>query len=105
MSQRDRPDFHSVNTFVDEALAFIRRHKLEGQQATMGGLAWGALRALAECPNCPGTFRIPLDADWSVLFCGKCQAFWYSADVAAAINRTLAAIQQDGVRLEIVVKK
>ena len=73
-------DLHAVDTFVDEAAAFHRRHPdLDAQQASFGGLAWGLLRALAECPECPGTFRRPLDAAWTRLACPRCGGVWETA--------------------------
>lgn len=66
-----------VDTFVTEALAFDRRHpELNDAQANLGGLAWGLMRALAACPDCPGVFRRPLDAGWRRLACPRCGGVW-----------------------------
>ncbi len=77
----------SVKTFTDEALGFIDRNPaLNNVQQTFGGLLFGSMRALAECPVCPGHFRIPLDEDgtpnafgsWTYLVCQNCQNTWTS---------------------------
>lgn len=75
-----------ADTFIDEALAFTERHRdLDPQQHSFGGLVWGMLRAIAECPNDPGVFRVPVDADgkqlgplanWAYLACPKCGGVW-----------------------------
>lgn len=65
-----------TDTFTDEALAFTRRHPdLTPQQQTFGGLAWGLMRAIAECPDCPGVIRTPRD-NWRHLDCPACQKRW-----------------------------
>jgi hypothetical protein len=74
-------DLHSVNTTVDEGLAFIQRHPdLNDTQKATGGLMWGLLRAVMECPNCPGEFRVPLDIEWDRpggrIACPRCQGVW-----------------------------
>jgi uncharacterized protein YbaR (Trm112 family) len=66
-------DMHSVNVVIDEAKAFAERHKeLDDASATMGGLAMGFMRAVLECPNCPGHYRIPQDDNWNTLYCHNC---------------------------------
>lgn len=66
-----------TDTFVDEANSFIERNNLEGQQATFGGLWWGMLRAVMECPDCPGVFRIPVEGDdIGVIYCPSCKNVW-----------------------------
>jgi len=65
-------------TVVTEGMSFIERHpELNSAQADMGGLTWGLMRALYECPVCgPGQYRYtPKDHhDWMV--CSKCQNVW-----------------------------
>lgn len=74
-----------VNTFVDEAMSFQSRHNaLNNIQSAFGGTLFGFMKALAECPECPGHFRIPYDADgtpnafgeWAYLYCPNCKALW-----------------------------
>lgn len=74
-------DLHSANTTVDEAKAFMERHAdLPETQRVMGGMAYGLLRALMECPHCPGHFRVPLDRDWASpggrIVCPNCRYTW-----------------------------
>lgn len=50
-----------TDAFLEEAESFIADHPdLSEWQAAVGGTIWGLLRALMECPNCPGHFRVPL---------------------------------------------
>lgn len=74
-------------TFVDETNAFQARHRDEldelGPAATSFGMVtWGMMRALAECPDGPGTFRIPVghrigrSDGWDALACPTCQKVW-----------------------------
>jgi hypothetical protein len=70
---------HSANapdTFRKECLAFMQRHEGEPTIQLFGGLFWGLLRAFAECPNCPGVFRVPLDEEGLLWACPKCKGFW-----------------------------
>lgn len=84
MAKRKKPSetatpggLRGVDTFIDEAIAFNARHpELDEQQQAFGGLLWGAMRAIAECPNCPGRFRVPLDGDWNRLYCPGCGYLW-----------------------------
>lgn len=76
-------DLHSVHTVIDEGEAFIERNNLDGAAASMGGLTWGLLRAIAECPDCPGIFRVPLDDDWNMLYCPSCKGIWAKKDTDA----------------------
>lgn len=65
---------NSAATVAIEGDAFAKRHaELGPEAAVMGGLAWGLLRALAECPDCPGSFRVPAGQDglWRCPACGK----------------------------------
>jgi hypothetical protein len=80
---------HSVHTFTDEALAFTDRHRdLNPGQAGIGGMVWGFMRAIAECPDCPGTFRIPLDEEWHELACPKCHGVWtFQAEPPPPVKR------------------
>ena len=75
----------SVATFTDEALGFIERNPgLNATQQAFGGVLFGAMKALAECPECPGHFRIPLDEDgtpnafgsWTYMYCPNCDQMW-----------------------------
>jgi len=75
-----------VKTVVDEANAFMDRHADRvppGSPAlTIGGLTWGLMRAIAECPTCPGVFRAPaghrlgFPHDWDALRCPSCELVW-----------------------------
>jgi len=81
-------DMRIVDTVIDEGKDFIDRHpELQGVRldfggerkvdaADMGGLLWGLLRAVAECPSCPGVFRVPLDEEWNRLICPNCKRVW-----------------------------
>lgn len=71
-----QPDLHSTHTVCDEAKAFTARHpELTGTQQANGMLVWGLLRAVAECPNCPGVFRVSPD-NWHTLVCPQCRGVW-----------------------------
>jgi len=68
---------HSVHTVVDEGNAFNARHPdLNNTQASLGGLVWGMMRALYECPTCPGKYRVPTVADPNVIVCTNCGGVW-----------------------------
>ena len=67
----------SVQTFLKEGQAFLKRHP---DMPEVGGWAWGLLRAVAECPNCPGHFRVPLDKSWKTLVCPNCHGVWVRKD-------------------------
>jgi hypothetical protein len=74
-------DLHTASTVVDEAKAFMDRHKeLNETQAVMGGMWFGFLRALMECSECPGYYRVPLDKEWyrpgGRLYCVHCGGVW-----------------------------
>ena len=64
---------HTVETFLREGQAFQKRHP---NMPEVGSWAWGLLRAFAECPNCPGHFRVPLDPQWNRLVCPNCKTVW-----------------------------
>ena len=76
----------SVKTFVDEAQAFVRRNEdalgRDTAASSFGGLTWGFMRAIAECPNCPGVFRTPcgsangFESDFDLLVCPACKGAW-----------------------------
>lgn len=73
-----RPDLHVVDVVVDEGEAFMARCRdVRGDARVVGGLVWGLLRAVAECPRCPGYFRVPRSlSDWSLLHCLNCDGWW-----------------------------
>ena len=69
-------DLHLVNVVCDEAKRFMARHpELNDTQKSVGGLCYGLLRALAECPDCPGVFRVSPDG-WHTLVCRQCGGVW-----------------------------
>lgn len=70
-------NLHAVDTFCREADNFVRCHpELNDTQKSFGRLAWGLLRALYECPDCPGHFRVPLNDEEGALACPNCRAVW-----------------------------
>jgi hypothetical protein len=70
----------SLETFSREGNAFVSRHpEFNDAQATYGGLIWGFMRAIMECPNCPGHYRIPRDKEYKTLYSPCCGAYWDSA--------------------------
>jgi hypothetical protein len=76
MSDYNDP-LHSVHTVVDEGHAFNARHPdLPDAAASFGALAWGMLRALYECPTCPGKYRVPTKDDANVIVCPNCCGVW-----------------------------
>ena len=78
-----------TRTCLDEGNAFIARHpELNGTQQTIGGLTWGLLRALMECPNCPGVFRRPRQTveGIEVLWCSSCGGQWVHQDDLEAVE-------------------
>lgn len=83
-----------VATVCDEGRAFDERHRdeLNETQRAMGGLIWGLMRALAECPNCPGTFCTPIgerfgcESAFDVLVCPGCQRTFVTAAGRAALD-------------------
>ena len=82
----------SVATFVREGDAFVKRHKGDvGQEAAgVGGLFWGAMRAVAECPNCPDVYRIPIGPEpdrWQRLACPSCHRQWVWDDAPPAATQ------------------
>ena len=79
---------HATHTVVTEGQAFGRRHPDLPEAAQVAGmLAWGLLRAVAECPDCPGVFRLPSDADWTHLDCPQCRGRWtYQQPVEAVVK-------------------
>ena len=67
----------SLQTVIREGTAFNQRHpELNSNQQVYGGWTWGLLRAIAECPNCPGHYRVPQDQEWNVLYCPNCGTYW-----------------------------
>ncbi len=82
-------DLHSVNTVVDEGNAFIDRMpedlRNDSRATTWGGLVWGVMRALAECPRCPGHFRVPCkghEDTWKFMACTNCGGIWEHVEPA-----------------------
>ena len=68
---------HSVHTVCEEAKTLAARHpELPDAAQGAGMLAWGLLRAVAECPECPGVFRCPTDTAWTHLDCPHCGGRW-----------------------------
>lgn len=67
----------SVDTVVDEWAAFNARNPDVAKHG-WGGLLWGFMRAIAECPACgPGVYRHPVDGNsWDLLACPKCGGVW-----------------------------
>jgi len=77
-------DLHAVNVVCDEGHAFIARHDdLNETQRATGGLLWGLMRAIAECPDCPGVFRASPD-HWQTLVCPQCRGVWRYQDTPAS---------------------
>ena len=73
-------DIDNVTTLVKEGEDFYQRNvgELGRTAASIGGLFWGLLAAVAECPNCAGSFRCPIGGDeheelWR---CAKCGGVW-----------------------------
>lgn len=73
----------------------IRRSQDVGRAITLTALAWGMLKAIYECPNCPGHYRVPMepveegwrqipyqderasdDSTWEAIACPHCQGLW-----------------------------
>lgn len=83
-------NLHETHTFIDTALAFSERHPKikDTPQGALGAALFGMMKALAECPECPGAFRIPHDSDWTpnllgewkYLACPQCQRVWTHND-------------------------
>ena len=66
-------DFHSVKVFADYGGRFYSSHQDLGHvAASWGGMLMGAMRAILECPDHPGKFRIPQDDNWDVIVCPEC---------------------------------
>ena len=73
-------DIDSVGTAVTEGDSFYQRNAggLGHAAASIGGLFWGLLAAVAECPHCPGSFRCPIGGDEHTDFwrCPRCGGVW-----------------------------
>lgn len=71
-------NLHPVQTMCDEGSAFCKRHPgLSETQATWGALTWGLLRAIYECPDCPGHYRRPLEGmREDIIICPHCGRVW-----------------------------
>lgn len=66
-----------LDTFAKYGDLFQKEHtELNDVQANLGAVTVGFLRALAECPNCTGVFRIPDNENWDHLYCPSCQGVW-----------------------------
>lgn len=69
-----------TDTFYTEAAAFLERNRdklPDTGPLQLGAVAWGFARAILECPDCgPGTYRTPLDPEWTRLVCRGCRGTW-----------------------------
>lgn len=72
-----------VTTAVREGRSFLDRHPdiASGPAAMLGGLTWGILRAVMECDNCPGVYRVPVvrdgtSAGYDAITCPSCGGVW-----------------------------
>ncbi|HUY76875.1 MAG TPA: hypothetical protein VMV29_08890 [Ktedonobacterales bacterium] len=72
-----------VDTALREGRAFIDRHpELQepenGRIATFAGLTWGVFRAIYECDDCPGVYRVPVrnHPDGEAITCPSCGGVW-----------------------------
>src|SRR5690349_18578886 len=70
-----------AETVVREGRAFLDRHPdiADGPAATLGGLTWGILRAVMECDNCPGVYRVPISGGaggYDAITCPSCGGVW-----------------------------
>lgn len=81
-SSNSRSNLDAVGTMVTEGQGFYQRHvdHLGDTAATWGGILWGLMRAIAECPHCPGVYRVPQDDDWRTLICPRCHGEWVRRD-------------------------
>lgn len=86
-----------MKTFCDEARGFHDRNRDEldrtGEFPKVAGMVtWGLMRALAECPGCPGIFRTPIGSAFGcasafdVLRCPNCTKVWATTDGHAALT-------------------
>jgi hypothetical protein len=71
----------SVATVLREGRTFLDRHPdiANGPAATLGGLTWGILRAVMECDNCPGVYRVPVSGypgGVDAITCPSCGGVW-----------------------------
>lgn len=71
-------EMRALNLAVDEAGAFLERHPEVGNYpfGTASAVAFGMLRAIAECPRCPGTFRVPTVEPPDGWYCHRCEGLW-----------------------------
>lgn len=92
----DDTAMRSANYAIDEAAKFLDRHP-DANAHALGGMAaltFGLMRALYECPHCPGESMIPVSetlkaqqepplvGDWWV--CARCLKAWRYKDVGEA---------------------
>lgn len=75
-------DLHAVNVFADEGAAFADRHPdLSETGRSWGATMWGLLRAVAECPDCPGHFRVFGTYEGKdAMYCAQCGGLWLKQD-------------------------
>lgn len=80
-------DLHSVGVVVDEGNAFVARMpedlRNNSWATSIGSLTYGIMRALAECPNCRGHFRVPCkgyEDTWEYMACTNCGGIWQRID-------------------------
>lgn len=66
------------DTFISSASSFIKEHENELPESlnVLGGVTFGFMNALAECPDCPCVLRIPDNEDWDHLYCPSCKNIW-----------------------------
>jgi hypothetical protein len=74
-----------LETALREGRALLDKAAAEAPQAQADSvrhygqpfaLGWGMLRAIYECPDCPGSFRVPLKADPNTIVCPNCCGVW-----------------------------
>lgn len=73
-------DLHSVNLAIDEAKRLLGQLEPEVRHSTLAGIgamAFGMLRAIAECPYCPGVFRYPINPEQTLWRCPQCSNVWH----------------------------
>lgn len=90
---------HSVDIVCDEAKNFAAQHPdLNEAQQALGMMTWGLLRAVAECPACPGVFRTSPD-HWHTLICPQCRGVWvYQESPPAPTKRKHHGVSQSHSR-------
>jgi hypothetical protein len=89
-----------LDTLMREWEDFDRRNP-EVAALQVGGLTWGLLRAIAECPDCPGSFRVPVDAAQTLWRCGRCGGVWRWEGAAAAAADAAERARRDARLAEV----